>query len=93
MSVSHVIVAVIFVQNNVYFRLGQLTSMAFVHGVAGFHVFSSSVYNYIAGMKVNDIVVGEEEIGDPVIKMVTSEVIASIGTIETVFAFLTSTLD
>ena len=58
--------------------------MAFVHGAAGFHVFSLSVYNYIAGMKVNDIIVGEEEIGDPII-MVTSEVIAPI---EPVLAYL-----
>lgn len=61
-------------QNNEYLRLGQLTSMALVQGAAGFHVFSSSVYNYIAGMKVNDIIVGEKEVGDPVVKLVTSEV-------------------
>ena len=43
-------------QNNVYFRLGQLTSMAFVQGAPGFHVhvFSSSIYNYLAGMKVDE---------------------------------------
>ena len=60
-----------------YYRLGQLASMAFIHGAPGFHVFSSSVYNYLAGMKINDIVVGEGEIGDPIIKMITSEVITS----------------
>ena len=48
--------------------------MALVQGAAGFHVFVSSVYNYIAGMKVNDIIVGEKEVGDPVVKVVTSEV-------------------
>ena len=50
--------------------------MAFIHGAPGFHVFSSSVYNYLAGIKINDIVVGGE-IGDPIIKMITSEVITS----------------
>ena len=65
-----------FLQNNVYFRLGQLTSVTFVHGAPGFHVFSSSVYNYISGMKVSNIVVGEEEIGDPAVKFVTSQVIS-----------------
>ena len=37
-------------------------------------MFSSSVYNYLAGMKIN---VGEREIGDPIIKMITSEVITA----------------
>ena len=48
--------------------------MSLVQGAAGFCVFASSVYNYIAGMKVNDIIVGEKEVGDASVKLVTSHV-------------------
>lgn len=48
--------------------------MSLVQGAAGFCVFASSVYNYIAVMKVNDIIVGEKEVGDTTVKLVTSHV-------------------
>ena len=47
--------------------------MSLVQGAAGFCVLASSVYNYIAGMKVNDIIVGEE-VGDATVILVTSHV-------------------
>ena len=37
-------------------------------------------------MKINDIVAGEEEIGDPIIKMVTLEVIASVPSVQSLDA-------
>ena len=54
--------------------MGQLTSMAFMQGGAGFHVFASSVYNYLCGMKVGDITVSEDEVADPTIKQLSSKV-------------------
>ena len=57
-----------------YFRLGQLVSMALIQGGAEFHVFSSSVFNYLSGMKVNDIIVGENEVADSDIRAVISQV-------------------
>lgn len=55
--------------------MGQLTSMAFLQGGAGFHIFSSSVWNYLTGMKVNNIIVNDNEVGDPEIKAILSEVL------------------
>ena len=39
--------------------------MSFVHGGSGFCVISSSVYKYICGVKVEDIIVGTDKIADP----------------------------
>ena len=47
-----------------YFRLGQIVSMAVLQGGVGFHIFSTSVYNYISGMKISDIVVDIKEVPD-----------------------------
>ncbi len=55
--------------------MGQLTSMAFVQGAVSFHVFASSVYNYLCGMKVGEIVISEDEVADPAIKLILSKVI------------------
>lgn len=63
-------------QNNIYFRLGQLASMALLQGGAGFHIFASSVWNYLAGMKVGDIVIAENEVADGQIKIISSQVSA-----------------
>ncbi len=49
-------------QDNVYFRLGQLMAMALILGGSAVHILSPSVYNYIRGMKPCDIIVGVEEV-------------------------------
>ena len=47
-----------------YYRMGQLVCMAFLQGATGFHILSESVYNYIIGMKISDIIVGKNEVAD-----------------------------
>ena len=54
--------------------MGQLASMALLQGGAGFHIFACSVWNYLAGMQLCDIVVSENEVSDDHIKIVSSEV-------------------
>ena len=51
-------------QEGVYYRIGQLMAMAFVHGGAAVHIISQSVYNFLTGMKPCDIIVGVHEIPD-----------------------------
>ena len=50
--------------------------MALLQGGAGFHIFASSVWNYLAGMKVGDIVIAENEVADGQIKIISSQVSA-----------------
>lgn len=45
-----------------YFKLGQLATMAVAHGGAGFHVLCPSVYNYISWMGVANVVVNVDEV-------------------------------
>ena len=33
-----------------------------LQGATGFHVLSESVYNYVMGMKISDIIVGKKEV-------------------------------
>jgi hypothetical protein len=54
--------------------LGQLASAALLQGGAGFHIFSTSVWNYLTGMNVSDIVVGEDEISDVQVNIISAEV-------------------
>ena len=63
-----------------FYRLGQLASMCLVHGGGGFHVLSSSVYEYISGKKVADLSVCEEEVSDFDIKSLIDKVILFITT-------------
>lgn len=58
-----------------YFKLGQIVSMGFLQGGVGFHVLCTSVYNYLTGMKVGDIIVDICEVGDFEIKDVLNQVI------------------
>ena len=59
----YVVIAVISLQEGVYYRIGQLMAMALVHGGAAVHLLSQSVYNFLTGMKPCDIV-GVHEIPD-----------------------------
>ena len=45
-----------------YFRLGQFVKKGFIQGLAGFHIFSLSVFSYIAGTKASDIILRENEV-------------------------------
>ena len=51
-----------------YYRIGQLMAMALVHGGAAVHLISSSVYNFLMGMRPCDIIVGLHEIPDASIR-------------------------
>ena len=56
---------VFFMQNRVYFILGQLASMSFVQGGCGFQVLCPSVYRYLCGMSAAEIIVSVEEVSNP----------------------------
>lgn len=49
--------------------------MGFLQGCGGFHLFSTSVFNYLSGMPIADIIVDTAEVGDPEVRMLLSEVI------------------
>lgn len=51
-------------QDGVYFRLGQLMAMAFVHGGAAVKILCPSVFNYLSGIKPCDLIVGIDEVPD-----------------------------
>ena len=40
-----------FLEDGVYFRLGQLMAMAVIHGGAAVRILSPLVFNYLSGMK------------------------------------------
>lgn len=50
-----------------FFKLGQLLAMAFVHGGSAVYVLSQSVFNFVCGMKPLDIVVSIDEIPEEAI--------------------------
>ena len=49
--------------------------MAFVQGCSEFRVFSSSVFTYLSGMKVNDLIVDTLEVADEEASHLISQVI------------------
>ena len=55
-------------QNSEYFKLGVLTAMALAHGVGGFNLFCSTVYNFMSGTKTIDLIPIVEEVPDPAIR-------------------------
>ena len=57
-----------------FFRLGQIISMAFLQGGVGFHIFSTSVYNYLSGVRVADIIVDMSEVPDYEVKEMLNRV-------------------
>lgn len=48
--------------------------MSFVQGGAGLHWFSASVYNYLTGVKVADIIVDISEVPDYEVKEMLNKV-------------------
>lgn len=57
-----------------FYRLGQLASMCLVHGGGGFHVLSSSVYEYISGKQLADLSLSIEKVGDFDVKSLIDKV-------------------
>lgn len=43
-------------QEEVYLKLGQLVAMLVVQGVSGLHVLNFSVYDYLFGMELSNII-------------------------------------
>ena len=64
----------IFTQNGVYYRLGQLMAMALLQGGSSLNILTQSVINYLCGMKPQDIVVGVNEIADVNLKRILEKV-------------------
>ena len=47
-----------------FHKIGQLTSMSIVQGGSGIHGLSPSVYNYLIGVPVSDIIVSVTKVSD-----------------------------
>ena len=63
------------IQEKHFYRLGQLASMCLVHGGGGFHVLSQSVFEYISGMEIVDIITLPEEVSDLEARSIIDKVI------------------
>ena len=61
-------------QDHIFNKLGQLAAMALLHGGAGFHILSQSLYNYVSGMSMSDIIISSDEVPNPVAKEAIQEV-------------------
>ena len=47
--------------------------MALVQGGAGFHILSQSVFNYVSGMSISEIVASVDEVPDLAVREAISE--------------------
>ncbi len=61
-----------------FYRLGQVASMCLVQGGGGFHVLSNSVYEYISGRNVADIIADSEEVSDLEAKQIIDQVYIAV---------------
>jgi hypothetical protein len=59
-------------QEGVYYRLGQLSAMAFVHGGSSMNILCPSVY---CGMKPSNIIVSSNEVAEVEIKQFLDKVL------------------
>ncbi len=57
-----------------FFRLGQLASMCLVQGGGGFHVLSETVYEYISGRDIADVIAHADEISDSEVRAMVDKV-------------------
>lgn len=57
-----------------YYRLGQLSAMAFVHGGSSMNIFCPSVYHFLCGMKPANIIVSSNEVAEVEIKQFLDKV-------------------
>ena len=57
-----------------YHKIGQLVAMSVVQGGSGVHGLSPSVYNYLSGVPVSDIIVSVTEVPDPEVKELLEKV-------------------
>ena len=64
MAYSNTFEILVIIQEGIYFRLGQLMAMAFVHGGAAIRIIGPSVSNYLSGIKPSDLIVGIDEVPD-----------------------------
>ena len=58
----------------VYCQIGQLVAMFVVQGVSGIHGLINSVYSYLSGMPVSDIIVSIAEVPDPDVREMLEKV-------------------
>ena len=49
--------------------------MALVQGGAGFHILSQSIFNYVSGMSISEIVASVDEVPDLAVREAISEVL------------------
>ena len=57
-----------------YNQIGQLVTMSVVQGGSGIHGLSNSVYNYLSGMPVSDIIVSVAKVPDPDVREMLEKV-------------------
>lgn len=60
-------------------KLGQLAAKALVQGGAGFHILTPSVFYYISGFGLSDVVVDIARVHDPAIREICQKVVPYSG--------------
>ena len=61
-------------QDWVYYKFGQLASMCLVQGGAGFNILSLSVFDYVCGKDISNIIIPFEDVMHLQAKELTNEV-------------------
>ena len=64
----------IYLKNDVFRLLGELTAVSIVQGGSGLHLFNSSVYKYLCGNAVSAITPDVAEIPDKEIRDILEQV-------------------
>lgn len=62
------------VQEEVFFKLGQLAATVLVQGGSGHHLFSEPMFNYIRGMNICDIAVDITEVPNSAVRGIAQRV-------------------
>ncbi len=65
----------VLLQDDIFFKLGQLGATALAQGGSGHHIFSPSVFNFIRGMSVSEVIADINDIPDERVKRIAQEVI------------------
>lgn len=61
-------------QENKFYLIGQLMAMTIINCGGGYPFFAPSVYSYLCGIALNDIVVHSDEVPDYEMKTMINEV-------------------